>query len=391
VGLFLGSWYTEPLISRAYGKISEKTYIQALRQAASFEKTLTDDGALFIKFWLHVSKDEQLRRLKAFQASEKHRFRVRKRDFKHHGLYSEMASAAARALRETSTADVPWTVIEANDHRYRNVAIAHHLIQRLGARLEQSEKQAPLPPPPNPQVADPITILDTLDLGKRLAGPEYESELDRAQAELNRLSRKLPKRSKSAIFVFEGWDAAGKGGAIRRITRALDARQYRVMRTAAPTDEERAHHYLWRFWRHLPRRGRITIYDRSWYGRVLVERVEGLAVDTAWKRAYNEINDFEEQLANDEIIVVKFWLHISRDEQLRRFKEREAEPWKQYKLTPDDFRNRERGNLYESAVNDMLANTDTEYAPWVLVEAEDKRFARVKVLRTVCDRLAAAL
>ena len=193
------------------------------------------------------------------------------------------------------------------------------------------------------------------------------------------------------ILALEGWDAAGKGGAIRRVTHALDARMYRVIPIAAPTDEERAHHYLWRFWRHLPRLGRITIYDRTWYGRVLVERAEGFASEAEWMRAYKEINEFEEQLTEHGIVLVKYWLHISADEQLERFKERETAPWKQYKITPEDYRNREKMNLYEQAASDMIARTSTEFSPWTLVEANDKRYARIKVLRTLCDRLDAAL
>jgi polyphosphate kinase 2 (PPK2 family) len=238
---------------------------------------------------------------------------------------------------------------------------------------------------------DPTTILDQLDLTSNLDKAKYERELEHWQGKLARLSRKIARAKRGAILVFEGWDAAGKGGAIRRITRALDARQYRVIPIAAPTDEERAHHYLWRFWRHLPRLGKFTIYDRSWYGRVLVERVEGFAHEREWMRAYKEINDFEEQLVESGIVVVKFWLHISREEQLRRFEARERESWKQYKIGPEDYRNRAKTNAYEAAANDMIGRTSTEFAPWVLVEAEDKRFGRVKVLRETVEHLSAAL
>jgi AMP-polyphosphate phosphotransferase len=379
VAIFLGSWYTEPLLRRAYGESSEKAYIQALYRAAEFEKTLADDGTLFIKFWLHVTEREQARRLR------ERRYRQRKHAALHHERYEHFVRAASRMHRETSTAQVPWSVIEANDERYRNVSVAQHLIDRVGARLQITAAEPRIEP--NPNIREPVTILDSLDLGKRLDRREYEERLASAQNELNRLGRKLQKRKRGAVFLFEGWDAAGKGGAIRRITQALDARQYRVIPTSAPSSEERAYHYLWRFWRDVPRIGRITIYDRSWYGRVLVERVESFARPAEWQRAYREINEFEEQLAGGRLTLVKFWLHIGKDEQLRRFNVRAAEPWKQYKLTPDDFRNRERSDDYEVAVNDMLGNTDTEYAPWTLVEAEDKHFARIKVLETICARL----
>jgi polyphosphate kinase 2 (PPK2 family) len=220
---------------------------------------------------------------------------------------------------------------------------------------------------------------------------EYEERLEALQRKFGRLARELVPSDRGLIVVFEGWDAGGKGGCIRRMIRALDPRHYRAIPVSAPTDEELAHHYLWRFWRQLPPRGRITFYDRSWYGRVLVERVEGLAREAEVLRAYKEINDFEEQLVDAGIVTVKFWLHISSEEQLRRFEARARDPWKKHKLTPDDYRNREKRNLYESAANDMVERTSTEFAPWTLVEAEDKRYARLKVLETTCDKLEAAL
>ena len=191
--------------------------------------------------------------------------------------------------------------------------------------------------------------------------------------------------------MFEGLDAAGKGGAIRRVTQALDARQLPRLPVAAPTDEEKAQPYLWRFWRHLPRTGHVAIFDRSWYGRVLVERVEGFASEDEWLRAYGEINDFEEELADDGIVVVKFWLAISKEEQLRRFEEREQSAFKRFKITDEDWRNREKWDEYDDAVNDMVDRTSTPQAPWTLVEAEDKHWARVKVLKTLCDRLTREL
>jgi polyphosphate kinase 2 (PPK2 family) len=191
--------------------------------------------------------------------------------------------------------------------------------------------------------------------------------------------------------MFEGWDAAGKGGAIRRVTAALDARDYKVIPIAAPTDEEKAHHYLWRFWRHLSKAGRVTIYDRSWYGRVLVERIEGFASTEEWMRAYSEINDFEEQLIDSGMVLGKFWVHITKEEQAARFEARAQIPWKAWKLTEEDWRNRDKWDAYESAVNDMIERTSTRKAPWTLIEGNNKHFARVKVLETVCEKLETAL
>ncbi|MDH5657663.1 MAG: polyphosphate:AMP phosphotransferase, partial [Spirochaetia bacterium] len=176
---------------------------------------------------------------------------------------------------------------------------------------------------------------------------------------------------------------AGKGSAIRRVTRAMDARLYSVIPVSAPTDEELAHHYLWRFWRRIPREGYNKIFDRSWYGRVLVERVEGFASEDEWKRAYNEINEFEKSLSEGGIHIIKFWIHIDQDEQLRRFKERENTPWKQYKITEDDWRNREKWHLYESAVNDMILRTNTDYAPWRIIPGNDKKFARIEIMKEI--------
>jgi polyphosphate kinase 2 (PPK2 family) len=251
--------------------------------------------------------------------------------------------------------------------------------------------QAAPPAEPKPLIENPDTLLDRLDLTKSLDKPEYERRVGELQARLHGLVRKLQKRKASAILVFEGFDAAGKGGAIRRITWALDSRMYRLIPISAPSDEERTHHYLWRFWRHLPRYGRLTIFDRSWYGRVLVERVEGFATEPEWQRGYQEINEFERELVRSGVILSKFWLHISGDEQLRRFEERRADPTKRYKITAEDYRNRQQANQYELAAAEMIERCSPPSAPFTLVEANDKRFARVKVLQSICDQLQAKL
>jgi len=246
--------------------------------------------------------------------------------------------------------------------------------------------------PPIIQTIDQKTVLSELDLTRKLAKKDYELDLAKYQSRLSELMRDprfVGKRS--LVVVFEGSDAAGKGGSIRRIAAAIDARQYQIIPIAAPTEEERVQPYLWRFWRHIPRTGRLAIFDRSWYGRVLVERVEGFCTEADWLRAYAEINDFEHQLTGAGVIVVKFWLQISAEEQLRRFKEREATDFKRFKITEEDWRNREKWGAYDAAVCDMVDRTSTGLAPWTLVEANDKNFARVKVLQTVCERLEEAL
>jgi polyphosphate:AMP phosphotransferase len=390
VAVFLGSWYTDPIVRRVLGTSTDAELDSCMQRATDFERGLAQNGTLVVKFWIHVSKDAQKKRFKKLSKSKRSSWRVTKEDWKHHKHYDEFRSVCERAIRHTSTGLAPWTIVEGSDAGFRNVTIAEHLAERIEARLAA----APAPieaKPASVDQPDPDTILDTLDLTLKLGRKEYSNREEELQARLNALSREIAKRNLGLTLVFEGWDAAGKGGAIRRITRALDARQYSVISIAAPTDEEKAHHYLWRFWRHLPRRGHTTIYDRSWYGRVLVERIEGFASADAWSRSYKEINDFEEQLVEHGIIVAKYWLHISREEQLARFEARQREAWKHHKLGPEDFRNREKWNAYEGAAAEMIERTSTEFAPWVLIEAEDKRYARVKVLEQCCKRIEAVL
>jgi polyphosphate:AMP phosphotransferase len=373
---------------RVYGKATDHDLDAAMVRINAFEKTLVENGTLLIKLWLHISKATQKKTFKKLEKNPQTKFRVTKRDWKHAKLYDTFRPVCERAIRETSTGEAPWLVVESGDRRYRRVTVAQHLVERIQRRIDAPPKPTPVPPSP---IDDPETILDTLDLKASIDRADYSDAIEKQQARLAKLARKARAGNIGVMLVFEGVDAAGKGGAIRRIIEPLDARQYRVIRIAAPTDEEKARHYLWRFWRHLPRLGRFTIYDRSWYGRVLVERIEGFAGEAEWMRAYKEINDFEEQLVEFGIVLVKFWLHISRDEQLTRFQLREKTPWKQYKITEEDYRNREKANLYELCANDMVSRTSTEYALWTLIPSEDKRYARVKVLETVCERLEGAL
>ncbi len=380
ISIFSESWYSQSLRSRAYRKISPETFDRALQRINAFELALVNDGALILKFWLHIREDEQRSRFKELRAKPETEWRVTDQDLKDAKKYKKFKKAAEHLLAQTSSDEAPWTLVESEDPRFRNLAIAQLMLERLRDRFKFKTKTGGRPEAPIP---DPTTVFDTLDLSQKLAKKDYDEELEQTQSDLNRLSRKLKKQGIASIIVFEGWDAAGKGGAIRRLIGAIDARQYRVIPVSAPNDEEKSQHYLWRFWRHLPEDGAITVYDRSWYGRVLVERVEGFASDAEWNRAYREINEFEAQLKDHGIVVIKFWLHISRDEQLRRFKEREATPWKQHKITDEDYRNRKKFNQYEAAAKEMVERTSTPSAPWTLVEAEDKYFARIKVLHTV--------
>jgi polyphosphate:AMP phosphotransferase len=402
MGLFLSSWYSMPILDHVYSHIGLADFDEQLERIKTFEQTLADDGALILKFWMHLSKNAQKERLRKLEKHPLLHWRISRRDWRHWELYDQFIAAAERTLMKTSTGLAPWKIVEGYDERYRSVAVATIIRDAIRFRLEEAKVQSagngdpsarpPKPAsPPGSNGLPPVTILSRLDMSQTLAKDDYDAGLKRYQGKLNQLQRAARERKVSTILVFEGWDAAGKGGSIRRITAALDARDYQVIQIAAPTDEEAAHNYLWRFWRHLPRAGRVTIYDRSWYGRVLVERIEGFARTREWQRAYAEINDFEAQLVERGIVLLKFWLHITPDEQLRRFKEREQIGYKAWKLTEEDWRNRERWADYELAVNDMVERTSTRQAPWTLVEANDKRHARVEVLRTLCERLEVAL
>jgi polyphosphate:AMP phosphotransferase len=386
IAIFQGNWYTPAILSRIDRETGAARFRDDLARIRAFERALADDGALIVKLWFHVSKREQRRKLERLEKNPATRFRVTKRDWALHQLYARGLRVCEEAVRETSTEQVPWKVIDGTDDRSRALAAARELAERMEQRLES--KAPRLEPVAEPPRENPTTVLDRIDLTKQVTKAEYEERSSALQARLNRLAQKLQKRGRSAILVFEGADAAGKGGAIRRITWALDARQYRVIPIAAPTEEERAHHYLWRFYRHLPRRGKLTIFDRSWYGRVLVERVEGFATRAEWSRAYREINEFERDLVRDGIVLVKFWLQISAEEQLKRFQAREAEPWKQHKISAEDYRNRGKMHQYEAAAAEMIERCSSEFAPFSLIPAEDKRYARLAVLETVCERLA---
>ena len=392
IGIFIGTWYSTPLIENVYGNIKNAELDQYLERITRFEKMLCDEGTLFLKFWLHLSKVQQKKRLKSLEKEPSTRWRVTETDWKHYKLYDRFHQVSERMLRSTSTPEAPWLIVEGSDPHYRYLTIGKTILHTLRQRLDAPQRDVQREPfPPVTMAIDGLRILQALDLSKKLAKTEYEAELEKWQGKLSLLSRDPNFKKIAVVTVFEGNDAAGKGGAIRRITQALDARLYRVTPIAAPTDEEQRQPYLWRFWRHLPHKGRFAIFDRSWYGRVLVERVEGYCSHSDWMRGYGEINDFEEQLVRHNTVVVKFWLAISKDEQLKRFKEREKIGFKRFKITDDDWRNRDKWDEYELAVCEMIDRTSTEIAPWTLIEANDKYHARIKVLKTLCKRIEAAL
>lgn len=402
IGLLLSAWYSKPLLKRAHGG-SQTRFEMALEEITHFEKQLADDGALILKFWLHLGKKEQEKRFKKLEKDPLQAWRVTELDWEHWRIFDQFVAAAERIVGQTSTGEAPWHIVEGVDPRYASLRVGELLLEGLVRRLRETAEHAQMSPanpvsPLEPELAAALpsetigpTVLSVLDISKQVDKTAYRKNLAVQQGKINQLQKRARDQKISTVVVFEGWDASGKGGAIRRINAALDSRAVRVIQTAAPTDEERAHHYLWRFWRQLSRAGDVTIFDRSWYGRVLVERVEGFATDTEWRRAYSEINLFEQQLVRHGIVLLKFWMHITQDEQLRRFKEREETPHKRWKLTDEDWRNRKRWEEYEIAVHDMVERTSTTIAPWVLVPANDKRFARLAVLEGICGALETAV
>jgi len=385
IGVYVGAWALNAIADRVRGRIDGDAFAGRLAHIRQFEQDLANDGTLLVKFWLHIPKKDLKKRLK--KGDKDANWQLEETDWEVYDIYDEAMPHVETLLAATHTNSCPWHVIDSSKDRFRNLAFTRTLLNSIQQRL--------IAAPPAPAVAPVVTqfpdALGGIDLSQSLSKEAYDEALNKYQARLAKLSRRAREEGLSSVLAFEGWDAAGKGGVIRRITQAMSVRDYRVMPIAAPTEEERVRHYLWRFWRHLPPAGQMLIFDRSWYGRVLVERVEGFAREDAWQRAYDEINDFEAQLAEHGIVVQKFWLHIDPEEQLRRFKAREQTGYKKYKITDEDYRNRENRDAYVTAVNEMVSRTDTARAPWHMVAANDKRSARIQVLKTVCGALKAAL
>jgi len=432
MAIFDRSWYREVLAGRVGGTLTGSAWRALCEDIVAFERQLADDGAIMIKFWLHISKKEQGRRFRKLLADRLTAWQVSDEDRWQHKHYGAMHTAVEDLLVRTDTPQAPWKILPATNNHYARVAGFETIIAALEARLGRAAPPAsaravgfheaafddsgvafrrgldalragtgrsngpggaPLPDHSEPAVplltaahATP-GILRRADLSQTLDQKMYERKLAKLQAKIHLLGFQVYLQKRPVILVFEGWDAAGKGGTIQRITQRLDPRGYVVHAIAAPAGEDKAHHYLYRFWRRLPPRGMIAIFDRSWYGRVLVERVEGFAREDEWQRAYAEINEFERQLVEFGTIICKFWMHLSPEEQLQRFEERQNVPYKAWKLTEEDWRNREKWPQHEQAADEMLLRTSTPAAPWTIVEAEDKRFGRIKALQTIVGRL----
>lgn len=393
VGVFLGGWPEFGILRRVRQEFTETTFLYWIRHVRCFEQQLVDDGAAIVKLWMHVPQEVLQARLSKAKKHPDESWRIHDDDREVYADYDRGRRIAEQVLRMTSTGDAPWHVIESTDWRARNLSTARKVLRAMSKRLAAAQSDPTIETIYIAQegVESSRTVLDKVDLSQSLKRNEYEKSLEKEQRRIRALTHRALDRGVSTVFVFEGWDAAGKGGAVRRLTAAMSASLFHVVPIAAPNDEERSRHWLWRFWRQLPRAGEIVVFDRSWYGRVLVERVEELVVREDWRRAYAEINDFEEQLVEQGILVQKYWIHIDPDEQLRRFQERENSPLKRFKITDEDWRNREQWPKYERAVNEMVGRTSTAHAPWVLVAGNDKCFARIQVLHTFRKRLEDAL
>jgi len=384
VAVFYHSWYTHVLEDRLLQKVPPNQVYPRLEAINEFERELQRDRVAIAKFWIHLSQKELKKRLKKCAQDPLDAWRIRPEDWQQHKYYQQYTTLAEEMISHTHSPSVPWTLIAGDCKRWARVQLLSHLADQLAFLLDHQSVTSPLhtPPPEILPVAETPNYLSQVDLSQSLSKKTYKKQLKHQQIELRKLQRSIFEQQVPVLALFEGWDAAGKGGAIKRLTDVLDPRSYQVHPFAAPTDEEKAHHYLWRFWRKLPPAGTVGIFDRSWYGRVLVERVEGFASEMEWQRAYDEINEFETQLIDRGYVLLKFWLHIDPDEQLKRFQNRQGDPFKHHKITDEDWRNREKWGLYKIAVNQMIAHTETA-APWTIIPANDKYYARVKVIETL--------
>lgn len=392
MGLYFGGWPINLCAARLEGRLDEAEFLREIAHASRFEQALAADGTVVLKCWLHVPRDVLAKRLEDARKGRRGAWEADDRDWSLLDRWDEALPVAESFIRENGSAEAPWHVIESADERYRELRVFGLVREALEVANQPFEPgNGGMAPPPRIEATSRRTVLDTVDAHARIERSDYHERKDHLQAKLHRLSARADEAGRSSVLVFEGWDAAGKGGTIRRLTHAMPALRYRVIPVGAPNEAERARHYLWRFWSNLPRAGRMMIFDRSWYGRVLVERVEGFARVDEWRRAYDEINDFEAQLVEHGWVVRKYWLEIDAEEQHRRFEARRATPYKKYKYTAEDERNRARRADYVEAVHEMVVRTSTEHAPWRLVPANQKKFARVTVLDDVCAALAHAL
>lgn len=386
IAIYDTSWYRKVLVDRFEGRVKESEVENYYCDIRSFEEQLASDGTVIVKLFLDIDRKEQKKRFDKLQKSKETAWRVTDEDRKRNKHYDEYVLLVEEMLQKTDTDYAPWMIVEAMNRKFATVKIYKTVIRRLEEALARAEKPKTYVPAANMEQTHE-SVLATMDLSKSCTKEEYKEKLRKLQKKIEKLHGELYRRKIPVIIGFEGWDAGGKGGAIKRLTEKMDPRGYAVNPTASPNDIEKAHHYLWRFWRTMPKDGHIAIYDRTWYGRVMVERIEGFCTKEEWQRAFKEINDMEAQFVRFGAVVLKFWMHIDKDEQKRRFEERQQNPEKQWKITEEDWRNREKWDDYEKAVGEMLIRTSTPDAPWVVVEGNNKYYARIKVLESVVEAI----
>ncbi len=378
-------WMEEVTRGRILGELDDDEYDQRIDSINTAERQLVDNGYLVMKFFLHVSKNEQRKRLDALAADVNTSWRVDEDDYWENDHYEQCLSVYDRYLRDTNRTSAPWYFIDAKDRKWATLQILEFLNMGIDVAIHNRGTHAPLRQNVFPMKK--IPLLADIPLDKELDEGEYRVELKALHARLHELHNVVYRKRIPVVIAYEGWDAAGKGGNIKRVTAALDPRGYQVHPIASPEPHEKARQYLWRFWNRLPKSGHIAIFDRTWYGRVMVERIEGFCNENDWRRAYNEINEFEKELVDAGTVVIKFWVQIDNETQLERFTDRQNTPEKQWKITEEDWRNREKWDLYEEAINEMLQKTNTTFAPWYVLESNDKRYARIKALRVLVERL----
>ena len=392
IAIFDRSWYRNLLDADIDNRMSEAGLARAYEDVRAFERQLRDGGTIILKFFLEITKEEQSTRLATLQANPATAWRVDDAVLQRLGRYKEYTKAVSRMFKESDAdAPIPWVKLKAKNSHLAIANAQKVMIEVLGKRVQLAKSRGismPKPKKPKPMPrCDKAPKLADVDLSQRLTKKEYLKIIEEKQALIHDLHHEMYRRRIPMVIIYEGWDAAGKGGNIRRLTARMDPRGYEVIPVAAPNDIEKSHHYLWRFWSEFPKAGHVAIYDRSWYGRVLVERVEGFCKEWEWKQAFREINEMEGNFVNFGAVVVKFWIHIDQDEQLRRFKARELNPSKRWKLGDEDWRNREKWKPYEKATNDMFLRTHTPSAPWTIIEGNCKRFARIRALDTVINAI----
>ena len=378
-------WMSEVTREKLRGELSEQEYKKKIESIKRFERQLTDNGYLLMKFFFQIDEKEQKKRLDKLADDKNTSWRVSEHDVWQNKHYDKCMDVYEQYLCDTNQSSAPWYLVDAKDKKCAQLQILETLVQGIDTALQNSTLAVPLLQ--NAFPLKPIEKLADVALDKTLTEEEYDTLLNQYQKRLRELHNELYRKKIPVIIAYEGWDAAGKGGNIKRITEALDPRGYEVHPIASPEPHEKARHYLWRFWNRLPKTGHVAIFDRTWYGRVMVERLEGFCSENDWQRAYVEINEFEKELADWNAVIVKFWVQIDKDTQLARFKERENTPEKRWKITDEDWRNREKWDLYEEAVNEMLQKTNTAYAPWHILESNDKKYARIKALKTVIEAI----